>query len=202
MLADDWLREMTIIFDDMGSIALADDGSLVAYGTEIGAFVRLDDLDVGYAFGRIDRSIFMNPHRQNARVVLPLTEYEDVVAGHRVDILLYANNYEAVDEQHPIIEDFSDPLAALDVFRRGLRASKGTTDEKGVVSTYFGNPFGPEQQQDRHEPIAQRFFQAAFAAGIRVGQIRTRLGVDGWEREGPLEAARALFAEVTGKAPE
>lgn len=198
ILADQWLRGMTIIFDDMGSLELDEQGRLRAYGTEIGAFVRLDDLEAGYAFGRIDRSIFMNPHRQNARVVLPISEYDDVVAGFPAHMILYANNYEQVDEQHPIIEYSATPQEALDVFRRGLRASKGTTDEQGLVSTYFGNPFGPEQLPARHEPIAQRFFEAAFAAGVRVGVLRTRLGLPGMEREGPLQAAEALFQQISG----
>ena len=196
ILADDWLRQMTIIFDDMGSIELSPEGGLVAYGTEIGAFVRLDDLDPGYAFGRIDRSIFMNPHRQNARVVLPISDYADVVAGQDVHMLLYANNHEDVDAEHPIIDYASAPELGLEVFRQGLRASKGTTDETGVVGTYFGNPFGPTQFRDLHEPIAERVFEAAFASGVRVGQLRTRLGLDGWEREGPMQAAQALFEEI------
>ncbi len=198
ILADEYLRGMTIIFDDMGSLAFGDDGSIIAYGTEIGAFVRLDDLDTGYAFGRIDRSILVNPHRQNARVVIPITDYVDVVAGHTVDMLLYANNFEDVDDEHPIVDRSPSPEAALDVFRKGLRTAKGTSDESGLVGTYFGNPFGPEQLQERHEPIAARFFQAAFDAGIPVGQLRTRLGVEGMEREGPIEAAKGLFDLIRG----
>jgi len=140
----------------------------------------------------------MNPHRQNARVVLPISEYEDVVAGLPASMILYANNYEEVDAQHPLIEYFSSVEQALEVFRRGLRASKGTTDEKGLVGTYFGNPFGPEQLPERHEPIARRFFEAAFASGVRVGVVRTRLGLAGMEREGPRQAAEALFREIGG----
>ena len=45
--------------------------SVLGFGTEIGAFVRLDDLQQGYAFGQLDRSIIMSPNRVNARVVLP-----------------------------------------------------------------------------------------------------------------------------------
>lgn len=198
VLADDWLREMTTVFDDMGSVALTEEGKLIAYGTEIGAFVRLDDLDVGYAFGRIDRAVFMNPHRQNARIVIPIAEYDDVVAGHPVDLLLYANNYEPVDADHPTIEYYPGAEAAIDTFRQGLRASKGTTDESGLVGTYFGNPFGPEQLQERHEPIARQFFAQAFAGGVKVGVVRTQLGIPGLEREGPLAAARELFREVSG----
>ena len=106
-LADEYISDMTIIFDDMGSLQLSPAG-LLGYGTEIGAFVRLDDLSPGYAFGHFDRSIFMNPDRGNARVVVPLTEYRDVVAGYPVDLLLYANNYEHVTEDAPVVEFFAD----------------------------------------------------------------------------------------------
>jgi hypothetical protein len=199
-LADEWIRDMTIIFDDMGSVEVSPEGRLIAYGTEIGAFVRLDDLEMGYAFGQLDRSIFVNPHRVNARVVIPLTDYAEVVAGHEVHFLLYANNYEQVDEGRAILEYFGSAEEALEVFREGARAAKGTTDEAGVVGTYFGNPFGAPQFREHHEPIAQQVFEAAFAAGVHVGQMRTRLGLDGWEREGPLEAAKALFRQITERA--
>jgi hypothetical protein len=195
-LADEHLSALTTIFDDMGSLDLSVEGQLTAYGTEIGAFVRLDDLDPGFAFGRIDSSIFINPHRQNARVVLPVSDYSDVVAGYSTDMLLYANNYEPVDEKHPIIEFFSTPEAALDVFRQGYRAAKGTSDETGLVQTYFGNPFGPVQLRDLHEQIAQRFFERAFEYGVPVGQLRTRLGVEGYDREGPEQAAMALMEHI------
>ncbi len=199
-LADEHLSALTTIFDDMGSLDLSIEGQLTAYGTEIGAFVRLDDLDPGFAFGRIDSSIFINPHRQNARVVLPVSDYSDVVAGYSTDMLLYANNYEPVDEKHPIIEFFSTPEAALDVFRQGYRAAKGTSDETGLVQTYFGNPFGPVQLHDLHEQIADRFFERAFEYGVPVGQLRTRLGVEGYDREGPEQAAMALMEHIRRSA--
>jgi hypothetical protein len=196
VLADEYISDMTIIFDDMGSLLLSPDGRMVGYGTEIGAFVRLDDLDPGYAFGHFDRSIFMNPHGQNARVVLPITEYSDIVAGCPVKMLLYANNYEPVTEDTPAIEFFVDPGQALDVFRTGLRAAKGTTDERGLVQTYFANPFGAEQLQESHEPLARRYFGAASRTGVRLGLLRTRLGIAGCERDGPREAAEALLRHV------
>jgi hypothetical protein len=191
-LAGDWISDMTIIFDDMGSLALGE-GEIRGYGTETGAFVRLDDIDPSYAFGHLDRSIFMNPHRSNSRVVIPLTEYKDVVAGYPVDMILYANNFETVNEERPAVEFFEEVHQALDVFRAGYRSAKGTTDEQGLVRSYFANPFGPNQMKDMHESLAQSYFQSAFDLGIPVGQIRTRLGVPGWEREGPTAAAEALF---------
>lgn len=196
VLADEWISDITIIFDDMGTLQFGPNGEVKGYGTEIGAFVRLDDLAPGYAFGHFDRSIFMNPHRQNARVVVPIAEYTDVVAGDPVNMLLYANNYENVSDEAPVLDFFTSPDAALEVFRAGYRAAKGTTDERGLVRTYFANPFGGEQLQDMHEPLAKKYFEAAFATGVQVGQLRTRLGIEGWEQDGPRLAAEELFRTI------
>jgi hypothetical protein len=194
-LADEYIADMTIIFDDMGSVRLTE-AALLGYGTETGAFVRLDELSPGYAFKHFDRSIFMNPDRWNARVVVPLTEYREVIAGYPVDLLLYANNYEQVTDEVPAIEFFATPEEALEVFRMGYRQDKGTTDESGIVRTYFANPFGADQLRDLHEPLAREHFEGAFERGVKVGQVRTRLGIEGWEREGPRQAAEALFKLV------
>ncbi len=56
--------------------------------------MRLDDLQPGYAFGQLDRSIIMNPNQVNSRIVLPVTTYEHVMKGYPVDMVLYANNSE------------------------------------------------------------------------------------------------------------
>lgn len=197
VLAEEWISDLTIIFDDMGTLDINAAGQLVAYGTEIGAFVRLDDIDPGYAFGNFDRGIFMNPQLHNARLVLPVTEYRHVVAGYPVSMLLYANNYEPVTEETPAVEFFHRPEEALQVFRAGARAAKGTTDERGLVQTYFANPFGPAQMRELHEPLAERYFRAAAERGIPIGQMRTRLGIEGMEQRGPRDAAEALFELVT-----
>ena len=192
-LGDEQIREMVIIADDMGALDIDPDGKLIGYGTEVGAFVRLDDLQPGYAFGQLDRAIIMNPNQVNARVVLPVTRYDDVVHGYAVDMVLYANNYEEVDDDHPIIERFTDPATALKVFREGTAMSKGTTTSTGLVHTYFANIFGPVQYKSLHDEIALRYFEHFFQQGIFVGQLRTRLGIGGWERKGPEEAARKLL---------
>ncbi|MBA2849352.1 phosphoenolpyruvate carboxykinase [Thermosulfuriphilus ammonigenes] len=192
VLAEDHLSEMIIIFDDMGSLALSRD-DILCYGTEVGAFLRLDDLSPGFAFAEIDRSIFMNPHLTNARIVIPVAYYHQVVMGHPVDIFLYANNYEQVDRERPIIEFFPSPDEALGVFRSGARMAKGTTDEKGLVHSYFANPFGAPQRKEAHEILARQFFEAMFERQVKVGQVRTRLAIDGYEQDGPLAAAQAIF---------
>jgi hypothetical protein len=87
LLAEEHICEMTIIFDDMGSLGMDADGTVKGYGTEIGAFVRLDDLQSGYAYEEIDRSIFMNPDKTNARLIMPITRYHHIVKGYAVDML-------------------------------------------------------------------------------------------------------------------
>ncbi|MCS6908906.1 MAG: hypothetical protein RML93_13655 [Anaerolineales bacterium] len=201
IIGEEAIRSMTIIADDMGSLEIQPGGEIVAYGTEVGAFVRLDDLSPGYAFGRLDRTIIMNPSQVNARVVLPVTTYANIMRGSKVDMVLYANNYEEVDESHPIIERFYTPEQALAVFREGKSMSKGTTTSTGLVQAYFANIFGATQFQSLHEELAQRYFQAFFEQGIFVGQLRTRLGLPGWERKGPEEAARALLEWLDSRAP-
>ena len=185
--------DLKIIFDDMGSLGVDGKGLAAGYGTEIGAFVRLDDLEAGYAYEEIDRSIFMNPDKTNARLIIPVVRYNHIVKGYPVDFLLYANNYEQVDDDHPVVEFFNSHESALDVFRSGARLAKGTTDEKGLVHTYFANPFGAPQRRDIHEKQAEFYFDYMFSAGTRIGQIRTRLGINGFEHAGPKSAATGLL---------
>ncbi len=195
-IGESQIEEMLIIADDMGSLDIDREGNIIGYGTEIGAFVRLDDLQPGYAFGQLDRSIIMSPNQTNARIVLPVTSYEHVMQGYAVDMVLYANNYEEIDEDHPILEPLATPEAALHVFREGTAMSKGTTTSTGLVHTYFVNVFGAIQYKTIHEEIVKRFFEAFFKNKIFVGQLRTRLGIVGWEQKGPEEAARALLSSV------
>lgn len=195
-LGGESLSEMRIVADDMGSLRVVKGEGVLAYGTEVGAFVRLDDLQPGYAFDQVDRSIIMSPQKVNARIVLPVTTQEDILEGYRVDILLYANNYEEVDEEHPVVERFEQVDQALAVFREGAAMTRGTTDGTGMSRSYFANIFGPPEYREVHELLASEVFEALFASGAFVGQLRTRLAVEGYGTEGPLEAARALMCLV------
>ena len=131
-LAKDYIKEMTIVFDDMGSFRIKNE-KVYAYGTEIGAFVRLDDLDAGYAFKQIDRSIFMNPDKVNSRLIMPVASFEEINKGYEVDFFLYADNYSAVLDNESSIEIFDEKKEALRIFKRGARLAKGTTTETGLV---------------------------------------------------------------------
>ncbi|MGE5418730.1 MAG: phosphoenolpyruvate carboxykinase [Chloroflexota bacterium] len=193
VLGEKHIRQLTIIADDMGSIELDEEGFPVGYGTEIGAFLRLDDLQPGYAYGHLDRSIIMNPSQVNARIVFPVTKYETLIQGHRIDYILYANNYEEIDADHPIIEKFSSPEWAFDIFSEGAVMSKGTTTTSGLVHSYFANIFGPTEYKELHDTIAKKHFEAFFKKNVFVGQMRTRLGISGYESTGPRDAATELL---------
>ena len=199
ILGDSKIQDITIVSDDMGSVRIDKNESIKGYGTEIGAFVRLDDLQPGYAFGQIDRVIIMSPSQINARAILPVSSYEVIMQGHPIDFILYANNYEEIDADHPVIERFSTPAEALRIFREGTVMSKGTTTSTGIVHSYFANIFGPPQYKDLHEKIAQKYFETFFKKRIFVGQIRTRLGIKGCETSGPEVAAKALLKLISGE---
>ena len=195
------VEDLIIIADDMGSLQLDKKGYITGYGTETGAFVRLDDLQPGYAFGQIDRTIIMNPNQTNARVVIPVTTFDNVSKGFKVDFVLYANNYQPVDEEHPVLQRFETPEEALAVFREGAVMSKGTTSTTGLVRNYFANTFGPTQYQKLHDGLAEDYFKAFFAEGAFVGQMRTQLGVSGKEHTGPELAARFLLDMLKNMSP-
>ncbi|MGI6108837.1 MAG: hypothetical protein ACOYB8_03215 [Eubacteriaceae bacterium] len=189
-----------ILIDDMGSLHFNKEGELMAVGTEIGAFVRLDDLQPGYAYSTMDRSIFMNPHVVNARVIVPQMSYDDISASTPVDYVFYINNYEAIDKDHAPVELFDNIDHALTVFSEGKRMAKGTTGEVGMTSTYFANPFGAVQLKPEHEKITQNYFERMKETGIQVGTIRTQLGIPGNEQSGPEEAARGIVDFLTAES--
>lgn len=195
-LAEDHIADMTIIFDDMGTFKMQKDGLITGTGTEIGAFVRLDDLDAGYAFKELDRSIFMNPDKINARLINPVATYDEIMQALPVDICLYANNYEVLKDGENAVKRFDSAPDAIRVFRDGRRFAKGTTTEVGETTSYFANPFGPAQKQEETDQLLEEFFEALFVQETVVGELRTQLGVDGFEKKGPERAAIDLFDAI------
>lgn len=192
-LPKDLACDFDILIDDMGSLHFNKEGELMAVGTEIGAFVRLDDLQPGYAYSTMDRSIFMNPNIVNARVIVPQMSYEEISKSTRVDFVFYINNYEEISESAPPIELFDDLDEAYAVFSEGKRMAKGTTGEVGITTTYFANPFGAVQLKEEHEKIAKKTFKKMRETGVQIGMIRTQLGIPGFEQNGPFLAAQALI---------
>ncbi len=192
VIGGDVIEHMDVVFDDMG-VFFEKNGHVVSNGTETGAFVRLDDLDNGYAYQKMDRAIFMNPDQTNARVVLPVADHETIRFDHPVDMLLYANNYEKNEQG---IRLFDSVEEALKIFRRGLRKAKGTTSEKGLVESFFANPFGPVQKRAQTETLLKRYFQRLAEDGIPIGEIHTELAIEGSEVTGPKRAAQELLERL------
>ena len=189
----DEVSEINILIDDMGSLDIDEENkAIVAYGTETGAFVRLDDLQPGYAYSAMDRSIFINPNQINARVIVPYSNYKEIIKPTKVDYIFYANNYDVVDKGNEI-SFFENTDKALEVFSAGARMAKGTTQEKGLSTSYFANPFGAVQRKEVHTEIARKFFDAMGRFNIKTGQLHTQLGVEGFEFEGPSRAATTLL---------
>ena len=59
--------------------------------------------------------------------------------------------------------------------------------------SYFANIFGPPEYRELHDNIAAKFFSFFFSKNVFVGQMRTRLGISGYETSGPKEAATELL---------
>lgn len=171
------IKRIEVVFDDMGSLKISGD-KVVANGTETGAFVRLDDLSNASAYQDMERSVFINPEKENARVILPVTNYESVCADHQVDMVLYANNY----EERTGVERFENYEQGRQVFIDGKRMAMNTTQEKGLSSTYFANPFGPMQKQQLCQQLMDQIFNQLYANGVFVGQLFTNLGTEHKEK--------------------
>ena len=57
------------------------------------------------------------------------------------------------------LHEFENLDDAKTVFVEGKRMAKGTTQEVGLSTTYFANPFGPMQQQDICDPIIDKVYE-------------------------------------------
>lgn len=187
-LGNEEIKDIEVVFDDMGTIHL-EEGVPYGQGTEIGAFIRLDDLDPGTPYRDMDRSIFFNPDSLNARVITPAAPYSIVASNHKIDLFCYANNYDTALGIH----EFKSVEDAKPVFTEGKRMAKGTTQEVGISTTYFANPFGPMQKQEICEPILNKVFDALKDNGVFIGEIYTHLGLDKQNRDGINVAAKELL---------
>ena len=111
-------------------------------------------------------------------------------------------NYEFLDENFEFnLKEFKKALdfslekkeEALRVFKRGARLAKGTTTETGLVQTYFANPFGPVQKREECDKLLDKYFDNLFENKVKVGTIKTQLGLNNMQFEGPRSAAIELF---------
>jgi hypothetical protein len=103
-------------------------------------------------------------------------------------MVLYANNYEDKRGMHR----FEGVNEAKEVFIQGKRMALGTTQEKGLSTTYFANPFGPMQQQEICGRIFEDVFDQLYKNKVYVGEIYTCLGV-AEHKDGLQDAASQLL---------
>ena len=179
--------QVDTIFDDMGTFHIVN-GEVHATGTEIGAFVRLDDLDQGYSLKSADRAIYMNVDEANSRVVIPIEDFQMTYTKHRVDAFFVCDNFTDTDVG---IEFFKSKEEAMPSFEEGKRIAMNTTSESGLVSTYFANPFGPLQKKEEVHAFLPSYFDALYAHDVPVGKLYTRLSLD--RQEGPISGAKVLL---------
>ena len=188
-LGDDIISNIEVVFDDMGSIHI-EDGIPYGQGTEIGAFIRLDDLDKGTPYRDMDRSVFLNPDSSNARVITPAASYDVISHNHKIDLFAYANNYDNMLGLRRI-EDVEE---SKNICIQGQRMALGTTQEVGLSQTYFANPFGPMQQQEVCKPLIDQVFASLYRNGVFVGEIFTHLGfANSEDKSGIVEGAKQLL---------
>lgn len=194
-IASDYIDHQETVFDDMGSVHIDKNGKLKAEGTEIGAFVRLDDLEKGTAYKDLHRSIFFNPEKKNARVIVPAGNYKVITRDHDIDCFIYANNY--TDKRG--IHLFTNENEAKQTFIDGKRFALGTTQESGLSTTFFANPFGPMQKQEECRKLIDTIFDKLFEQKIPVGEVYTCLGLADKGNHGIDEGAKALLDYIIKK---
>ncbi|MFV0382095.1 MAG: hypothetical protein ACK5KR_07745 [Breznakia sp.] len=187
-VAGNEIKDIEVVFDDMGTIHI-EDGVPYGQGSEIGAFIRLDDLEPGTPYRDMDRSIFFNPDILNARVITPAAPYRVIARNHKIDLFAYANNY----DKNLGMRKIEDMEEAKKIFVEGKRMAKGTTQEVGISRTYFANPFGPMQAQAACNPIIDKVFACLKKNDIYVGEVFTHLGLDKSNRKGINIAAKELL---------
>lgn len=185
----DEIADVVTLFDDMGTMVNIN-GKLYIKGTETGAFVRLDDLDKSYSIKSIDRAIYFNPESINSRLVIPMSTYLESSTLYPIDAFLLADNY---SEGETLIK-YTDKEKAIVDFIEGKRMTMQTTSEKGIVSTFFANPFGPVQEEEKTRKIIESFFEILYKTNVKVLRIRTRLSYE--RKEGPEKAAKEIYNEL------
>ena len=185
----DEIADVVTLFDDMGTMVNIN-GKLYIKGTETGAFVRLDDLDKSYSIKSIDRAIYFNPESINSRLVIPMSTYLESSTLYPIDAFLLADNY---SEGETLIK-YTDKEKAIADFIEGKRMTMQTTSEKGIVSTFFANPFGPVQEEEKTRKIIESLFEILYKTNVKVLRIRTRLSYE--RKEGPEKAAKEIYNEL------
>ena len=118
----------------------------------------------------------------------------NIAFGNHKNEVSYANNYNDTKEKVTLFNNVED---ALQVFKEGKRLALGTTGEKGLVKTFFANPFGPMQLQNETNILLSRFFNQLFSNKALIGELFTGLGLEGC-KDSPKFAAKQLLELIIG----
>ena len=140
--ADEHLRDLTVVFDDMGTPM--QDGRVVGIGTD-GAFVRLDDLQPGYAYAEVEKYLH-EPHKTNARIVIPVHPMESncrLACGYISVCQQLRTGHQAA----AVPAVFSDVDEALGVCNQGARYPKAPPANRDLFIR-TANPFGAPQKRN------------------------------------------------------
>ncbi len=143
-----YIADMLVKADDMGRVVLEKDskGKMrpIFYGTETGAFACLDGFSEHAKIQMQGREVGYNKNTgTNARQIVPVSEPHEVTTGHELDILLYMNNFDLIEQGKNTLDIAMSQQEAIEHFRLGERVAAGSTHTSrgDKESSYWANPF-------------------------------------------------------------
>ncbi len=143
-----YIRDMIIKADDMGRARLEQqsDGTTrpVFYGTETGAFACLDGFSEAAKLQMRGREVGYNKETgSNARQIVPVSNDDEMLRGDVLDIMLYMNNFELIEEDGFTVHKDMSVDEAIEAFRLGERVAAGSTHtHRGAKeASFWANPF-------------------------------------------------------------
>ncbi len=184
-IGKNYIKDMITIFDDMGTIKNKNN-KLLLYGTEIGAFTRLDNLNSGYPYQIFDRAIFTNPNQKNARCIIPVSTYDDITKGYKIDILLYINNH----EKFKAIKEITNIDEAKELFIKGRKNNSDIDDD--IIEYFNTNPFGAWQLTNETSKIVDSIFNNEHKKEIFIGELFTESDNESDRSKAALEILRLI----------
>ncbi|MBR5048888.1 MAG: hypothetical protein IKX74_04540 [Erysipelotrichaceae bacterium] len=186
------VRRVEVVFDDMGTLRIAD-SRIVARGSETGGLERLDDLWQN-VYRDIEKGVFINLQKQDPKVILPISSHEMINCDHVIDMVLYANNY----AERIGIERFEHYGQFRDCLIEGRHMRKDPEGRNELASVFLANPCIPEERQPQCRQIMDEIFGKLFENEVYAGQLFTNLASG--NQENLRESARCLW-QLLGQLP-
>ncbi len=227
--SEPYIEEMIIKADDMGRARLevGSDGvtRAIFYGTETGAFACLDGFSEAAKLQMLGREVGYNKETgSNARQIVPVSSDEEMLRGDPLDIMLYMNNFELIEETACTVRNDMSVDEAIEAFRLGERVAAGSTHtHRGAKeASFWANPFpllkelnGEEHAilhpglYDKFTRIEERFinvFRDLTARGeMTLGVACSQLMAGVYENNSDADLARCGYHdrdEVEMEAPK